>query len=69
LHLVLIIENIQVGLLVDRNMDDPTLPDDPELVVMYGKLLYIAHVTLPRRIARPYSEWSAFARTREETLL
>jgi hypothetical protein len=48
LCLVLIIEILQVELLVDRNMDDPTLPDDPELVVMYGQLLYIAHVTLPK---------------------
>ena len=41
-------ENLKVELLADRNMDDPTLPDDPELVVLYGQLLYIAHVTLPK---------------------
>ena len=46
LFLVLIIENLKVELLADHNMDDPTLPDDPELVVLYGQLLYITHVTL-----------------------
>jgi hypothetical protein len=48
LTFVLTIEMLQVELLVDRNMDDPTLPDVPELVVLYGQLLYIAHVTLPK---------------------
>ena len=48
LFLVLIIENLKVELLADCNMDNPTLPDDPELVVLYGHLLYIAHVTLPK---------------------
>lgn len=48
LCLVLIIETLKVELLADRNMDDPTLPDDPELVVLYGQLLHIAHVTLPK---------------------
>jgi hypothetical protein len=32
---------------VDRNADDPALPDEPELQVFYGQLLYIARVTLP----------------------
>jgi hypothetical protein len=32
---------------VDRNTDDPALPDKPELQVFYGQLLYIARVTLP----------------------
>ena len=31
----------------DRNADDPALPDDPQLRVYYGQLLYIARVTLP----------------------
>jgi hypothetical protein len=32
---------------VDRNTDDPELPDEPELQVFYGQLLYIARITLP----------------------
>ena len=32
---------------MDRNADDRRLPDDPELRVLYGQLLYIARVTLP----------------------
>jgi hypothetical protein len=38
----------QVELLVDRNTEDSTLPDVPELVVLYGQLLYIVHITLPK---------------------
>ena len=34
-------------MLADRNADDPNLPDVPQLIILYGQLLYIARVTLP----------------------
>lgn len=38
---------MKVELWVDRNAGNAALPDDPELQVIYGQLLYVARVTLP----------------------
>ena len=34
---------------MDRNADDPALPDEPKLQVFYGQPLYITRVTLHAR--------------------